>query len=374
MPFRIGSIEIPGIAVLAPMAGITDLNFRLLCKERGCAFVYTELVSAEGLLRGVRNAIRLVETTPAERPVGVQLYGHDPARLAEAAAWVEAEVPCDLIDLNMGCPVPKVVTKGAGAALMRDPKLVEQLVRAVSDAVRLPVTAKTRSGWTEKEINAVDVARAIEQGGGRCVALHARTRAQRHDGPVDWDLLAEVKRAVSVPVIGNGGVTDWRIALQMREQCGVDAVMIGRGAIGNPWIFEQVEDAWAGRAVREPTFAERFAVASRHVEAEVATFHRWSDRDRERAEAERRAVSFVRSHLVHYVRGLPGAGEFRRRLNSLNTLELTVAALAQVFSAENESRYLAQLELGTGPTVDDDDFDLPDDAGCEAAGSHSAAP
>lgn len=364
MPFRIGPVEVPGIAVLAPMAGVTDLNFRLLCKERGCAFVYTELVSAEGLLRGVRNAVRLVETTPGERPVGVQLYGHDPDRLAEAASWVQANVPCDLIDLNMGCPVPKVVTKGAGAALMRDPRLVEKLVRAVVDAVTLPVTAKTRSGWTEKEINAVDVARAIEQGGGSCVALHARTRAQRHDGPVDWELLGEVKRAVSVPVIGNGGVTDWRIALDMRASTGVDAVMIGRGAIGNPWIFEQVEAAWHGRPVLEPTFADRFAVGRRHAEAAVATFFQWADRDRDRAEAERRAVSFIRSHLVGYVRGLPGAGEFRRKLNSLNTLALTIAALAEIFSEENERRHLARLDDDAGPTDLDDDFTLPDDAGC----------
>jgi nifR3 family TIM-barrel protein len=342
---RIGTFAVPHVAVLAPMAGITDLNFRLLCKEERCGLVYTELVSAEGLLREVRGSVRLVETTPAERPVGVQLYGHDPHRLAEAARWVEEHVPCDLIDLNMGCPVPKVVTKGAGAALMREPKKVEALVGAVVRAVQLPVTAKTRSGWDERDINAVDVARAIEAGGGACIALHARTRAQRHEGPVDWELLAEVKRAVTVPVIGNGGVTDWRIALRMREETGVDAVMIGRGAIGNPWIFRQVDDAWNGRPVGEPSFQERRDTVARHVRGSVETFVRWADRARERVEAERRGVAFVRGHLARYVSGFEGAAAFRRQMNDLETAEGVIEAICDLWSPEAEERHRDGLSL-----------------------------
>ena len=348
MTLRIANVPVPHVAVLAPMAGITDLNFRLLCKEQECGLVYTELVSAEGLLREVRGSVRLVETTPKERPIGVQLYGHDPARLAEAARWVEEHVPCDLIDLNMGCPVPKVVTKGAGAALMREPKKVEELVAAVVRAVSLPVTAKTRSGWDERDINAVSVAQAIEQGGGACVALHARTRAQRHDGPVDWELLAEVKRAVSVPVIGNGGVTDWRIALRMREETGVDAVMIGRGAIGNPWIFSQVEQAWHGLPISTPSFAERRATVARHVRASVETFVRWADRGREQADAERRGVAFVRGHLARYVHGFEGAGNFRRKMNDLDTAESVIAAIDELWSPEAEWRHQETLSRGTG--------------------------
>ncbi|HCP45315.1 MAG TPA: tRNA dihydrouridine synthase DusB, partial [Deltaproteobacteria bacterium] len=240
MPFSIGPISVARVAVLAPMAGITDHNFRFLCREQRCGMVYTELVNADCLLRGLQRSFRLVETQPGERPVGVQLYGWDPQPLAEAAAWVEEHIDCDLIDLNMGCPVPKVVSRGAGAALMRDPQRVERLVRAVVDAVELPVTAKTRSGWTENEINAVDVALAVEAGGGQCIAVHGRTRAQRHEGPVNWPLLAEIKRAVDIPVIGNGGILEASHAITMREQSGVDAVMVGRGAIGNPWIFKQM--------------------------------------------------------------------------------------------------------------------------------------
>ena len=178
---------------------------------------------------------------------------------AEAARWVTEHVPCDLIDLNMGCPVPRVVTRGAGAALMRDPSLVERLVGAVVNATSLPVTAKTRSGWAEGERNAVDVARAVEAAGGVAIAVHARTRSQRHEGPVDWPLLASVREAVSIPVIGNGGIVNAEGALAMRSATGVDAVMIGRGALGNPWIFRSIERAWRGEPDAPPTLDERIA-------------------------------------------------------------------------------------------------------------------
>ena len=192
MTTTLAGVELRSVAVLAPMAGMTDLPFRLLCREQNCGLVYTELVHADTLLAGVNKSLQLAETWPEERPVGVQLYHHDPAVLAEAARHVAEHVDCDLIDLNMGCPVPKIVSRGAGAALMKQPRLVEALVRSVVDAVEgtgIPVTAKTRSGWDADSINAVEVAKAIEGGGGQVVAVHARTRAQRHEGPVDWDLL-----------------------------------------------------------------------------------------------------------------------------------------------------------------------------------------
>jgi len=331
MPFSIGPIAVPRVAVLAPMAGITDHNFRLLCREHHCGMVYTELVNADCLLRGLRQSFRLVETQAGERPVGVQLYGWDPEPLAEAAAWVEANVACDLIDLNMGCPVPKVVSRGAGAALMREPKRVERLVRAVVDAVQLPVTAKTRSGWTEGEINALDVARAVQNGGGQCIAVHGRTRAQRHEGPVNWPLLAEIKNSVSIPVIGNGGIVDAESALAMREQTGVDAVMVGRGAIGNPWIFQQIDDAWHGREVVLPTVQQRLDMLERHLAAAVQTSFAWSRKARDHESAVGRAVSGLRGHLLRYVAGSPGEREFRYQLNDLHHPQTALDAARAAF-------------------------------------------
>ena len=327
MTLRIRDVSVPAVAVLAPMAGMSDIAFRQLCVDQGCGLVYTELVHSQLLLDGNRRALQHAETTPTERPVGVQLYGQDPEVLAAAARYVEEHIPCDLIDLNMGCPVPKVVSKGAGAAIMRQPQLVERLVRAVVDAVDLPVTAKTRSGWTDAEINAVAVGKAVEAGGGAALAVHARTRAQRHEGPVDWDLLAEIKAALSIPVIGNGGINDAAHALRMREQTGVDAVMVGRGAVGNPWLFGQIDDAWHGRPLRVPSAAERRRVIVRHLASAEDGFRRWAKKPRELKEAEGRAMAFVRGHLVRYVRGAPGEREFKRGLNGLFTSAEVLAAI-----------------------------------------------
>jgi tRNA-dihydrouridine synthase B len=336
--FRIADIHVDSVAVLAPMAGMTDISFRMLCAEQRCGLVYTELVHAGMLLQGSRRAMQNVETDPSERPVGVQLYGPDPAELAEAARWVEEHIPCDLIDLNMGCPVPKIVSRGAGAAIMRDPCLVERLVRAVADAVSLPVTAKTRSGWDDTQINAVEVGKAVEQAGGVALAVHARTRAQRHEGPVNWELLAEIKQALSIPVIGNGGVQDPAGALAMRRSTGVDAVMIGRGAIGNPWIFGQIDDAWHGRPVHAPTDAERRATLLRHLDAAQAGFERWAHQTKTRSTAEGRAMAFLRGHLVRYMHGAPGEDGFRKLLNGLNTVEQVLAAADEAWGWDDDVR------------------------------------
>lgn len=343
MPLQIGPLSVAQVAVLAPMAGMTDAIFRTLCVEAGCGLVYTELVKADCLLRGLTPSLRLVETRPEERPVGVQLFHHEPAVLAEAARWVEEHIPCDLIDLNMGCPVPKVVTKGAGAALMRQPRLVEQLVAGVVEAVDLPVTAKTRSGWDDKDLNAVEVARAVEAGGGRAIAVHARTAAQRHEGPVDWDLLAEVKRAVSIPTLGNGGITRPEEALAMREATGVDAVMVGRGALGNPWIFEAIDAAWTGRAPKLPTVEERLSLIERHLRAAITANERWAKKAKERDAAEERAMRYVRGHLIRYVADAPGFLDFRKRLPELVNLELVLDAVRDA--------WLAPPDGGGGPTA-----------------------
>jgi len=314
------------------MAGMTDVVFRSFCREQGCSLVYTELVKADLLARGDRRSLRLAETHADERPVGVQLYHHDPDTLAAGARYVSEHIQCDLIDLNMGCPVPKIVSKGAGAALMRDPGLVERLVRAVVDATHLPVTAKTRSGWDEWERNAVDVARAVENGGGQAIAVHARTRAQRHEGPVDFPLLAEVVQAVSIPVIGNGGVLGPQGALDMRAQTGVDAVMVGRGALGNPWIFAAIEAAWLDRPWSPPSLDERLGLIRRHLEAARDANVRWAARQRDADDAEIRAARYVRGHLVGYVRGAPGERSFLRQLNELSRIDDVLQAVRQAWS------------------------------------------
>jgi tRNA-dihydrouridine synthase B len=327
------------------MAGLTDVVFRLFCKEQRCGLVYTELVRADCLLRGDRRSLRLAETSAAEHPVGVQLYHHEPDVLGAAAAWVSEHIECELIDLNMGCPVPKVVTRGAGAALMRDPKRVERLVEAVVRNTHLPVTAKTRSGWDDTELNAVDVARAVEAGGGVAIAIHARTRAQRHEGPVDWKLLADVVEAVDIPVIGNGGILEPPTALAMREQTGVAAVMVGRGALGNPWIFGAIDDAWHGRPWTPPTLQERFAVVRRHLEAAEEANVKWARKSKERNEAEQRAARWVRGHLVGYVRGAPGERAFLRTMNSLTRIEDVLDALAEAFRSDPP-------DVPAGPTAE----------------------
>ncbi len=326
MTFHIGPLRIDAPSVLAPMAGITDLSFRLLCREQGCGLAYTELVSAEGLLRGGKGSFLLLRTAPEERPMGVQIFGSDPDRLAEAAARVEEWVPCDLIDLNMGCPVTKVVSRGAGAALMRDPDLIFRLVEKVVTAVKLPVTAKIRSGWTEQEINAPEVAQAIAAAGGKAVAVHARTRAQRHDGPADWELLGEIVQKVSIPVIGNGGVVEAQDAVRMKRETGVAAVMVGRGAIGNPWIFKQINESWEGFSPSWPSAEERIHTAVRHLERTIEGFQAAGFKD-----ADRRASAYIRGHLVEYVAGYRGAAEFRRGLNDLWGREAVEGALRKVF-------------------------------------------
>lgn len=328
---RIGPLQIPEPALLAPMAGLTDSVFRQLCREHGCGLVYTELIGADHLVRDTHRSRQQAETSAGGRPVAVQLYHGEAEVLAEGARWVTENVACDLVDLNMGCPVPRVVSKGAGAALMRDPARVERLVAAVVAATTLPVTAKIRAGWDEGERNAVDVARAIEAGGGQAVAVHARTRLQRHEGPVDCRLLAEVKAAVGIPVIGNGGILSAADAVAMRDQCGVDGVMVGRGCIGNPWIFGAAGRAWAGRPAGEPTPDERIQTIDRHLAAIIAAFQRRARRVRDVEAAIPRAVRWIRGHMVGYLRGAPGGPAAVRQLNDLNTPEELLNAVRKAW-------------------------------------------
>jgi len=279
--------------VLAPLAGYTDLAFRLLCREAGAGLCVTEMISCHGLVHGQKNTLILLNSAPADRPLSVQLFGSDPEAMAEAAA-IASTHPVDIIDINMGCPVRKVTRKGAGSALMKTPELAEDIIRSVVACTPLPVTVKFRSGWTHEAITAPDFARMAEQAGAAAVTIHGRTWSQGFSGSADWEVIRMVKEAVSIPVIGNGDVLSFADSLAMRRQTGCDGVMIGRGALGNPWVFSPEG--------RPATIAGRMAVLRRHLELA-----------REHLPVEKMLFR-IKNHLARYLAGLPGASRMRQEI------------------------------------------------------------
>lgn len=309
MGTRIGALDIEGKLVLAPMAGITDSPFRSLCKEYGAALVFTEMVSADALIRESPKSHRLLFFEDEGRPIGIQLFGSDPEVMAEAARIAATWSP-DLMDLNFGCPVRRVVRRMAGAALMKTPDLLGRIVRAVVDAVDLPVTAKIRSGWSPSQLNAVEVARVAEDNGIVAVAVHARTRSMQFSGRADWRVIHQVKGGVSIPVIGNGDVRTPEDARRMIEETGCDLVMIGRGAMGNPWIFRHGERLLcANEILPEPSKRERIELCIRHMRKVVLL------------RGEHTGVREMRKHLVAYTRGMRDGAALRRELMGLTRTE-----------------------------------------------------
>ena len=261
-------LKLKGKAILAPMAGITDSPFRKLCKEHGAALVYSEMASSQGIARGSSTTLRYLPYDEEERPIGIQIYGDDPATMESAAVEVMKWKP-DVLDLNFGCPVKKVTKKGAGSALLKDIVLLEKIVRAVVNAVNIPVTAKIRSGWDDEHINAVEVAQMFEEAGISAVSVHPRTREQSFNGEANWDVIRHVKESVSITVIGNGDIDSAEKAKMCLERTGCDYVMIGRGAIGRPWIFEQIETYLnTGEILPEPNDREKFALINEFVDSE----------------------------------------------------------------------------------------------------------
>jgi len=322
-PLKIGSLAIDFPVALAPMAGYTDSAFRGLCKRFHCGLMYTELVNAEALIRGSRATLFLLESGPAERPLGAHFYGSSPATLAEAASMAQKLNRFDLIDLNCGCPMRKIVAKGAGAALMENPDKVKDILLAMTRAVSLPVTAKLRLGLSSDRLTVMEVARAAEEGGASALAVHARVASAKHKGPANWKILAELKSRAKIPIIGNGGVLRPADAARMISETGVDGVMIGRAAIGNPWIFEEIRSFAAGRNDPPHTAEEHRAVILAHLAALIELRKRdprYGSRKKAPSLSPAAAACMLfRAHLVKYVAGLKGCGAIRKSLNSLRS-------------------------------------------------------
>jgi nifR3 family TIM-barrel protein len=320
-PLFIGSLKIDFPVLLAPMEGYTHLPFRILCREMGAGLTFTELTAAKDIARRVPRALEYLNTAPAERPVAAHLYGSEPTAFAEASAYVTGLNGFDLIDLNAGCPVSKIVRRGEGAGLMKTPDKICELVRAIKSATGLPVTVKTRMGSSEREFNALELLRAAEEGGADAMTVHARFTVNRHSGPADWTALARIKAAAKIPIIGNGGVAGVADAERLFHETGVDGIMIGQAAIGNPWIFHQIRARFEGRSAQPPEPEERLRVMERHVRALVAQMTASSrGRVRTAGAAEEAAVRLFRAHLVRYLAGQPGFAALRMKLGSLNTV------------------------------------------------------
>lgn len=314
---NIGNIELSAPLALAPMAGITDLPFRLICRRLGCGMTVSEMVSAKGLLYKNVKTTEMLRIDDGERPTAIQLFGSVPAELAEAARMVEAS-GADMIDFNMGCPVPKIVNNGEGSALMKNSHLAHDILAAMVKAVKIPVTVKFRAGWDDNNRNAVEIARAVEAAGVSAVAVHGRTRQQFYEGKADWSIIADVKQAVKVPVFGNGDIFTVADGLRMLEQTGCDGLMIGRGADGNPWLFTALAAALRGEPLPQPpSLKERLAQAAEHLEMLIAYKN------------EVVAVKEMRRHISAYLKGMPHAAEFRGRFHKVDTQEQFSELLAE---------------------------------------------
>lgn len=306
---KIGDVELNNSCILAPMAGVTDLPFRLLCLEQGAGLLCTEMVSAKAISFHNKNTESLLQIGPGEHPVSLQLFGSEPELMGRIAAQIE-ERPFDILDVNMGCPVPKVVNNGEGSALMKQPKLVEAIVTAMVKSVKKPVTVKIRKGFDEEHINAVEIAKIIEASGAAAIAVHARTREQYYSGHADWEIIRQVKESVSIPVIGNGDVDSPQKAEQMLRETGCDGIMVGRAARGNPWIFRQITHYLeTGELLEKPSRAQVGEMMLRHG-ALLAEY-----------KGEYTALREMRKHVAWYTSGYPHSASLRRRVNELTTME-----------------------------------------------------
>lgn len=319
---NIGDIKFENIAFLAPMAGIADRAFRELCCRYGAAYTVTEMVSAKGLTMGDKKSGELL-TIGSERPCGAQLFGDDPDIMAQAAVKCLDYHP-EIIDINMGCPAPKIAGNGSGASLMKNPELAYEIIKSVANAVRLPVTVKIRKGWDDSSVNAVEIAQLAEKAGAKAVAVHARTRQQMYSGSVDYEIIKQVKQAVGIPVIGNGDIVDEQSAAIMLEKTNCDALMIGRGALGNPWVFSKINAYLSEcRVLPSPSVTQKMAVMLSHIQKIIEY------------KGEYTAMREARHHAGYYTKGMRGGAMLRREISSYERFE-QLQELAYKIVKENE--------------------------------------
>lgn len=319
---KIGNVEINGYAALAPMAGVADRAFRELCIEYGASYVITEMVSSKGLTMHDRKSDSLMLLGETEKPAAVQIFGCEPETMAQAAKKAEA-TGCCAIDINMGCPAPKIAGNGGGSALMKDPGLAAKITEACVKAVSLPVTVKIRSGWDENNLNAVEMAKLLESAGAAAITVHGRTRKQMYAPPVNLDIIRQVKQAVKIPVIGNGDIVDAATAKNMYESTGCDFIMLGRGALGSPWVFTAINEYFRSGIIRpEPPIEERMAVMIKHIK-KLCEY-----------KGDYIGMREARKHAAWYIKGIRGAAALRQEIGALESMEQLEAIAEKVIKSE----------------------------------------
>lgn len=314
---KIGNVEFENNVFLAPMAGVTDIAFRGICKGMGCGLTYTEMISSRGLFYDNENTKSMLEFSEEEKPVAVQIFGNEPYVMAKACDFLNDNDDICIIDINMGCPAHKIVKNGDGSALMRNPDLAAEIVREVKKASSKPVTVKFRKGFDQNSINAVEFGKVIEEAGADAIAVHGRTREQMYEGKADWDIIGMVKKAVNIPVIGNGDVTSPESAKDMFEITGCDGIMVGRGAMGNPWLFMQILQSEKHEGIYYPTEAERIDVCMEHYKRALKYF------------GENRAVREMRKHIGWYIKGMRNCTEIKNTVNEKTSSDVVLGILQQ---------------------------------------------